>query len=529
MVAAVVALVARRLRVPYSVALVVAGVALGSTNVVTPPMLTKELLFTVFLPGLLFEAAFHLELEEFWRNRVTIFSLALPGVVLATLVTLGVMVPALHWIGVDPSFSWGAALVFATLISATDPIAVVALVRQLGAPSRLGLLIEGESLLNDGTAAVFFTLAVALLSGSAPNTASLAVDFVYMIGGGVIVGGAIGLIMSQIIGRLDDPMLEVTLTTIAAYGAFIAGERLGASGVISTVTAGLLSGNRSARAGLSPAGRVAVGTFWEYLAFALNSIVFLLIGFQVKIAGLLAAWKPILVTYLVVTLARTLVTYALAAMLPSRERLPARWTAVLAWSGLRGGLAMVLALSLPDTLAQHNFIVTLTFGVVILSILLQGSTVAPLLRWLGITRPHQLRSAFEQARAEIMAARSALEELEHMSTVHVIAPTVHAAMARDYAQRVATAEERLRGLHLEGERLPAEELGRARRHLLNIERDYILDAYRLGALSDTVRDNLLADVDARSAQSEFEGLDSNDTHHEASSSTASGEAKADTA
>jgi Na+:H+ antiporter len=183
-----------------------------------------------------------------------------------------------------------------------------------------------------------------------------------------------------------DPMLEITLTTIVAYGSFIAGETLGASGVIATVTAGLLCGDQSAQRRLSPSARAAVVTFWEYAAFALNSIVFLLIGFQVRIPALVAAWESILVAYLVVTIARTIVTYALAAVLPKREKLAPRWTAVLAWSGLRGSLAMVLALSLPVTLTQREFIVTLTFGVVILSILLQGLTVASLLRWLGISQ-----------------------------------------------------------------------------------------------------------------------------------------------
>src|SRR5512143_515351 len=207
LVAAAVALAARRLRVPYTVALVVAGLLLSASPLLHPPALTKELLFAVFLPGLLFEAAFHLEAEEFWRNRLTIFSLALPAVVLATLLTARALVFSLRLVGI--ALAWGPAFVFATLIAATDPIAVVALVRTLGAPVRLGVLIEGESLLNDGTAAVSFAAATAYVLGSQPNTASLAFDFIYAIGAAILIGGAIGLAIGRLLGWVDDVMVMI--------------------------------------------------------------------------------------------------------------------------------------------------------------------------------------------------------------------------------------------------------------------------------------------------------------------------------
>jgi CPA1 family monovalent cation:H+ antiporter len=502
-VAAIVALVTRRIRVPYTVALVVVGLGLGAANVVTPIVLTKDLLFTVFLPGILFEAAFHLDADEFWRDRLPIFSLAVPGVVAAVVFTAGVLVPLLRWAGVSPAVGWGPGLVFATLIAATDPIAVVALVRTMGAPRRLGLLIESESLLNDGTAAVFFTIAVAYVLGQQSSTASLAVDFVYMTGAGVIVGGAIGMITSYIIARLDDPMLEITLTTIAAYGSFMAGERVQASGVIATVTAGLFCGTREARRALSASARVAVETFWEYVAFALNSLVFLLIGFQVRIPALLAAWRSIIIAYVVVSVGRALVAFAIAGIMPKANRLPPRWTAVLAWSGLRGGLSMVLALSLPATIPQRDTIVTITFGVVILSIVLQGLTVSPLLRWLGIARVAPVRATYERARGELLAARVALEELEHMATLQLMPDGVRETLTREYNNRVVNAETILGGLQSEGGPPPTDELHRARRHLLLVEKDHILDAFRLGAMTEAVRDALIADVDSRWVRSEL--------------------------
>jgi len=389
LVAATVALVARRLRFPYTVALVVAGLLLSASPLLHPPALTKELLFAVFLPGLLFEAAFHLEAEEFWRNRVTIFSLALPAVALATLLTAGALVFALRLAGI--ALAWGPAFVFATLIAATDPIAVVALVRTLGAPARLSVLIEGESLLNDGTAAVSFTAAVGYVLGAQANAASLAFHFSYAIGAGVLIGLVTGLATRRLLSWLDDVMVMITITTTAAYGSFLVADTLGASGVIAAVTAGLLSGTHASQRAISPPARSALQSFWQYIAFALNSLVFLLIGFQARVSQLFSAWRLILIAYVVITVVRVIVTYVITAIMPKRERLPRGWTAVLAWSGLRGSLSMVLALSLSAAMPQREMIVTMTVGVVVLSILVQGMTVSPLLRWLGLetVAPHE--------------------------------------------------------------------------------------------------------------------------------------------
>jgi Na+:H+ antiporter len=380
--ASAVALAARRLRVPYTVALVVAGLLLSASPLLHPPGLTKELLFAVFLPGLLFEAAFHLDAGEFWRNRLTIFSLALPAVVLATLLTASGLVLALRLAGIG--LAWGPAFVFATLIAATDPIAVVALVRSLGAPVRLGVLIESESLLNDGTAAVSFTAAVAYVLGSQPDIGSLAWHFVYSIGAGVLVGAVAGLATWRLLSWLDDVMVMITMTTTTAYGSFLVADAIGASGVIAAVTAGLLSGTQASQRAMSATARTALQGFWQYIAFALNSIVFLLIGFQARFAQLLHAWRAILIAYVVVTVTRVIVTYAIVSVMPKRESLPRGWTAVLAWSGLRGSLSMVLALSLSAAMPQREMIVDMTIGVVVLSILVQGMTVLPLMRWLGL-------------------------------------------------------------------------------------------------------------------------------------------------
>lgn len=388
-VATAVAIGVRWLPIPYTVALVLAGLALGSLKVFPAPELTRQLLFSVFLPGLIFEGAFQIDLREFRANLITLACLAVPGVVVSIALVTAALTPLVSALGLAPAFDWRAALVFGALISATDPIAVLAIFRNLGAPARLRLLIDAESLLNDGTAIVFFTLSLALLGGSAPSAGHLTVQFFSIVGGGVAIGVAVGLAASAVISRIDDPMIEITITTIAAYGSFACAEILQFSGVIAAVGAGMLCGHYGARGGaMSKSTRLAVEAFWEYVAFALNSTVFLLLGLQVNVPELLNYWIPILAAYLVVTAGRALMTYLGCAFVRlTRERFPWRWSAVLTWGGLRGALPMVLVLSLPQDLPNRQLLVSMTFGVALLSIVVQGLTMSGLLGWLGLARP----------------------------------------------------------------------------------------------------------------------------------------------
>jgi len=497
-VATAVAIAVRRVAVPYTVALVLAGLVLGLVHAFEAPHLTKALLFSVFLPGLLFEAAFHIEFKQFWRNRLAIASLALPGVVAAIVLTPLVLTPVANTLHFVQDFTWKHALVFGALISATDPIAVVAIFRTLGVPKRLAVLLDGESLLNDGTAIVFFTLSLARVTGTEVTAGGLAWDFVRIVGMGALIGTGVGLGASQIIKQVDDPMIEISLTTIAAYGSFLTAEHFHYSGVIAAVAAGMFCGNYAARVGMSPSTRVAVEAFWEYVAFALNSIVFLLIGLEVQFRLLLASWQAILVAYLIVTLGRGLIIFGGSSLLRrTRERIPWAWSVVLAWGGLRGALPMVLVLSLPAAFPHRELLVSMTFGVVILSILVHGLTMSPLLRWLGIVRGQGDRVAYEFTRGELQAAHAALRELDEMAHIHFTRHEVVASLRREYEQKIAHDQEALDGLRLEKPQLETEELRWARRHLLLVEKEEVIDAFHHGVLSQAVQEKLLADIDAR--------------------------------
>lgn len=495
-VAAAVAIAVQRARLPYTVALVLAGLVLGALHLFPAPELTQSLLFAVFLPGLVFEAAFHIDSRQFRDNWMTIFALAVPGVVLSIALIAAILTPIISALGLAPGFGWKHAVVFGALISATDPVAVVGLFRNLGAPRRLTMLLDAESLLNDGTAIVFFTLSLSLVADLNTTASGLTVQFVSVVGVGAAIGAVIGAGASLLIRQIDDPMIEITLTTIAAYGSFVTAQTLHASGVIATVAAGMLCGNIGARSGMSPSTRVASETFWQYVAFALNSIVFLLIGFEVNLATLLSSWPAILVAYVVVTAGRGMVIVAGRALMGlTRERFPWRWSIVLTWGGLRGALPMVLVLSLPPSFVYRDLLISMTFGVALLSILVHGLTMRWLLVRLGIITDQSDRAAYEIRTGRLQAAAAAIHELDRMAQAHAATPDVLAALRKEYRDTIETEERELQELTA-GQPYPRD-VHRLRRQLLAAERDQVMSAFQQGVVGRKSLELLLADIDAR--------------------------------
>lgn len=379
-----VAITARRFRIPYTAGLVLAGLLFGALHLVTPPHLTHELLFAVFLPGLIFEAAFNIDGGEVRKSWKTIGTLAIPGVVVAILLTGLGTAAAMRGFG-GGGFGIQDGLVFGALVVATDPIAVVALFQRLRVPKRLETLVEGESLLNDGTSIVLLSLLLDQVAGHGSSWEFLVFRFVMVTGGGALVGGVFGALAWQLSSRIDDAMIEITITLLAAYGSFALAEQLGCSGVIATVVTGVLCGRGARGKAMSATTRTAVSTFWEYVAFALNSVIFLLIGFAVHLPALAVVWAEIGVAYLIVLAARGAVVSMTATVFGrTRESLPVAWRTIIVWGGLRGALSMVLALALPETVPNRELLTTMTFGVVLLSILLQGISMPWLLTRLGI-------------------------------------------------------------------------------------------------------------------------------------------------
>lgn len=377
LVAAVVAILTRRLRLPYSVGLVAAGMGIALLPFAPRVTLTQRLIFSGLLPPLIFEAAFYLRWRDLRRDLPVIFTLATLGVILAA----GVTTAGMHFLA---GWEWPSALVFGTLIAATDPVSVIAVFREAHAHGRLRLLVEAESLLNDGTAAVAFAIAVAVATGAALPPLTAVRTAVITTAGGVLCGALVANLTLYLVVRTDDHLVETTCTTIAAYGSFFVADTLHVSGIFATITAGLVLGNLGPRGRISERGKEAVQAFWEYAAFLANSVVFLLIGMRETSQRLGELWFPALIAAAVVTVGRAAAVYPVCQLFRwSKLRVSRQHQNVLFWGGLRGALALALVLGLPENVPRREEIVTVSFAVVAFSIFVHGLTIAPLLRAMG--------------------------------------------------------------------------------------------------------------------------------------------------
>jgi len=374
LISALVAMLTRRLHMPYTVGLVLAGMGLYFLPVHLELQLSKELIFSVLLPPLVFEAALYIRWDELKKDLPVVGLLATLGVSLAAaLTTIG-----MHYL---VGWTWGSAGVFGVLIAATDPVSVIATFKEAGVHGRLRLLVEAESLLNDGTAAVAFAIVLVLANGGDSNAAEISKTLLLTIGGGILSGAAVGFAFMFLAGRTTDHLVEITFTTLAAYGSFFIAEHFHFSGVLAALTAGLVVGNYGALGSISAAGRSSVESFWEYITFVVNSIIFMLIGSREAQQHFGAVWPAVLIAIALVTLGRALAIYPVCLVFVSTKlKVEMRHQHVLFWGGLRGALALALALGLPEQLPHHDDIVTVAFAVVAFSIFAQGLTMTPLLR-----------------------------------------------------------------------------------------------------------------------------------------------------
>ncbi len=383
LVAALVALVARRVKLPYTVGLVVAGVALASVGVMKGIPLTKELIFRAFLPPLIFEAAFFIRWKELRANLVLVLVLASFGVVVAG----AVIAPAMVLLG---GWSWPVAVLFGTFISATDPVAVIAMFKELKVGGRLKLIVEAESLFNDGVAAVLFSVALMGAAGTSLTPGVAGVTLLREVGGGLASGAIVAGVALFLAGKTDEHLVELTFSAVAAFGSFLLAEHFHSSGVLATLVAGLTIGNFGHIGAISDKGHQAVGAFWEFAAFIANSIVFLLIGAREhSLATLLVRHLDLIgIAVLASVLGRAISVYGVVGLFGrSKYKTELRHQHVLVWGGLKGALSLALAIGLPEAMPFREQIVAVTFGVVAFSVIVQGMTMPFLMRKLRLTPP----------------------------------------------------------------------------------------------------------------------------------------------
>lgn len=490
LVASLVAMAVRRFRIPYTVALVVVGLLITFRS----PLdfeLTPELILALFLPPLVFEAAFHLNITELRRNLSAIILLAVPGVILTTLIVGGLL-------ALVTPLGLPLAMVFGALIAATDPIAVVALFRKLGVPKRLAVLVEAESLFNDGTAIVAFNLMLAIALTSRFNLAGSILEFVQVAIGGIVVGLVLGWITAQLIERVDDYLIETTLTTVLAFGAYLLAERLHLSGVLAVVAAGLVNGNIGPR-GMSPTTRIVLFNFWEYVAFLANSLVFLLIGLKVNISALITYWQPVGWAILAVLMARIVIVYGLSWIVNRvAEPITTNWQHILAWGGLRGAICLALVLSLPVSFgSDRDLLQVMAFGVVLFTLLVQGTTMSPLVRRLHIVVRSEGQNDYEIGHARLASLRAADARLDHLHTEGLISTHTLERLKPFIAQRAASLAEAVRAVLRADPALEAEELDTGWREVLRAQRSALLGLRRDGVIADDTFEALTAEVDAQ--------------------------------
>lgn len=379
-VAIIVAIIIRRMRLPYTVGLVLTGQGLAVAGLDTGAMLTHDFIFEVILPPLLFEAALSIHWRELRQDMLPVVVLSTLGVVISAVVVAAGMLKFLAW----PA---APAVVFGVLIAATDPIAVLAMFKDTGIKGRLRLLVESESLLNDGVAAVLFALVLtwAQATGSSQlSPVAVGRTLAFMTGGGILVGVTCGAAAVALAGRTSDHLVQAALTAVAAYGSFLLAENFHFSGVLATVAAGLLMGNLGVldenRSIFSSGARSFVIDLWEFGAFIANSLIFLLIGLSIVPLSRVNSMALLIAIGLVLA-GRALSVYPVCLFFRSSAwAIPLREQHVLWWGGLRGALALALALALPPSFPLYNEILATAFGVVVFSVVVQGLTMPMLMR-----------------------------------------------------------------------------------------------------------------------------------------------------
>jgi CPA1 family monovalent cation:H+ antiporter len=445
---AVLAVVACKLRLPYPIVLVISGLAVSFVPRLPEVRLNPEIVFYFFLPALLYPAALFTSWRDFRRNLPQILLLAI-GLVLVTTVTIA-------WIAhaIVPALPWAAAFALGAIVSPPDAIAATAIIRRLGVPHRIEAILEGESLVNDATALVALQFAVAALMTGTFSPGYAAVRFVWASAGGIAFGLLVAVVMRWVQSHLDDPPVQITISLLTPFVAYLPAERLHASGVLATVAAGIFIGWHSPVI-VGPRFRLQAFAFWEMVVFLLNGFVFIVIGLQLPgilralnresligpiISGIIISGAVILVRFAWVIPA-TYLPRLLSSKLRARDPIPPwQHVAIVSWAGMRGVVSLAAAFALPLALSDgspfpyRDYILFLAFSVILTTLVLQGLTMPLLIRKLGIA--HDGQADEEERRARLEANKAAIELIGKLRASGEFSPDTVDRLRAEYDERV---------------------------------------------------------------------------------------------
>lgn len=494
LVATGIALVSQWLRIPYVTGLVLAGLAIAE---LLPEKigLDNSLIFYVFLPILVFEAAINTDISRLRTTVKPIVFLAGPGVILAS----GITALLLKW---GLGLTWMPALLVGVILAITDTVSVIAVFKEVAVPSRLTTIVEGESLFNDGVALVIFSLILQIHEAGSISVVDALQEFIVVIVGGTLVGLALGYLSTVLILRSDEPLSNILLTGAVALGAFEIGHRFEVSGVVAVVVAGLIIGTVGLSRSISASTRLTLLSFWESASFGVNSLIFLLIGLEINLITLWNTLPAVLLAVFAYQVGRLLSVYPLLAIVSRFDRpIPLRWQHVLFLGNIKGSLSMALALSIPSSIEGREQLIAIVFGAVLLSLVGQGTSLPWLVKQLHLSKVSLPDQQIEDWQSQLITAKAAQDELDSLLKAGVLPKAVFEEMRAAYQVRVAAAEKALREFHnrrsdeLESTKDQQTKLKSIRRRLLLAEKSALNEARRKRILSDQIVQGRLKTID----------------------------------
>jgi monovalent cation:H+ antiporter, CPA1 family len=493
-IAAIIAVLMKYIKFPYAITLVIVGLVIGFLGI-SEIELSKEIIFFLFLPPLLFEGAINIEFSKLKENFRPILVLAFPGMI-AAIFAAGLII---NWLTGIPLIY---TLLFGAIIMPTDPVSVLAVFKELGVPKRLKMIVEGESLFNDGTSVVMFTALLAIIETDVFSIQSTILNLIISSAGGLVFGLVTGYLAIKLLEKIDEPSIEVLITIVLAYATFLFAENyLNVSGVFAVLAAGLFIGNKGKQFAMSPSTRIANATFWDIIVFIVNTLIFIMIGTKIPVYLLTSHLAIIGIAIFAVLIARMINVYPFLFILRwFKEKIPLKWQHVINWGGMHGSLPIALLLGLPK-IAYYEQLSLMVYGVVFFSLIAQGLTITGLIKRLKISSVSKLQEEYELDSVNNQAIKEARKTLTELLKKGEISHVIHNQLDKSLQDSEHILEEKLQK-HLSGELVRSKQYKLAKRKILLAKKDTIQTATSKGYISTENGFLLIKNIDE-----ELEGIE----------------------